>query len=213
MSHRFNIYTDRPSFLSVPLADGLKWNGAGGQWAFQEKTDGCWCLRKIGCSLLAGERMRDGRFYGFDIPVVSGQDISREPLRFRLKVLADFIRTHPEVLPVATGNGGEFLEAVLARGGEGVVAKHLESRYGELDAWVKCKRFETHDCVVTELHPQKQSIRLGGRGWCSSIQFPRLKVGDVVEVGCHSITAKGRFREPRLLRIRTDKAVVKEGAI
>lgn len=209
MNPRFNPRTDRPSFLSMPLADGLKWSGVGNKWAFQEKLDGRWHLREIGRSLVAGELMRGGNFHGFDIPVVSGQDISREPLHFRLAVLADFIRTHPEVLPVASGLGGEFLEAVLARGGEGVVAKHLESRYGEPEAWVKCKRYETHDVVVTELHPFKRSIRLGEWGWCSCIQFPQIKVGEVVEIACHSITAKGHFREPRLIRIRTDKPYTK----
>lgn len=208
MNYRFNPRTDRPPFIAVPLPVGRKWTGAGGQWVFQEKMDGCWQLREVAGSLLAGERMRDGRFYAFDIPVVSGQDIAREPLRFRLAVLADFIRQHPSVRPVATGSGSEFLEAVLARGGEGVVAKHVESRYGEAGAWVKCKRVETHDVAVTELHPVKQSIRLGEFGWCPVLgkAFDQVKVGDVVEVACHSITAKGKFREPRLVRIREVRA-------
>jgi len=53
----------------------------------------------------------------------------------RLKVLSDFIRQHPEALPVAFGLGREFLEAVLALGGEGVVARHAEGRMalGALD--------------------------------------------------------------------------------
>lgn len=194
----------RPDFLSVPLATGLRWSGAGGQWCYQEKMDGCWQVREIAGSLVAGEAMKDGRFFGFDLPVVSGQNIAREPLRFRLAVLADFARQHPSVLPVPTGAGGEFLEHVLSRGGEGVVAKHLESRYGEPGAWVKCKRIETHDCLVTDLHPRKQSVRLGDYGWCSAVGFPGINTGDVVEVACHSITAKGKFREPRLIRIRTD---------
>jgi len=138
-----------PALWHVELAVALKYNWHG--YHLSEKMDGVWCLREIAGSLLAGERMRDGRFYVFDIPVVSGQDISREPLRFRLKVLADFIREHPEVLPVPTGSGGEFLAAVLGRGGEGIVAKPYNAAFGV--GWCKVKRFETHDVLVTELQP------------------------------------------------------------
>ncbi len=36
----------------------------------------------------------------------------------------------------------------------------------------------------------------------------RANVGDVVEVKCFSITAKDKFREPRFVRVRTDKKEV-----
>jgi hypothetical protein len=212
MSHRFNIYTDRPPYIAVPISVGLKWSGVGHQWHYSEKMDGEWCLRPIGASIVAGERMRGGALYAFDIPVFEGQDISREPLRVRLKVLAEFIRQHPEILPVATGMGGEFLEAVLANRGEGIVAKHLDSRYGELGAWVKCKRQETHDCRVTEKHPSKLSVHLelDGEdvGWCATPAnvFARVGIGAVLEVRCHSRHVSGKLREPKLLRVRKDNA-------
>jgi hypothetical protein len=46
-------------------------------------------------------------------------------------------------------------------------------------------------------------------GWLAVLSantFARLKIGDVVEIECHSRHASGKFREARLVRIRTDKA-------
>lgn len=219
MNQPLAIFT---SFVTVPLAAGLKWTG-GGPWVYEEKKDGVRALVTTnGCRLRNSEKLLpgplprslskcvfDGELVGgvywvFDLLIDSdGRDIRRCPLRDRKAALAALESRLPEwMVPIPSGRGGEFLEAVLANGGEGVVAKHVESRYGELDSWIRCKRIETHDVVVTELHPDKASIRLGSFGWCSC-KFS-VKVGDVVEVACHSITAKGCFREPRLLRLRPD---------
>lgn len=196
----------RPPFQNVSLADGLRWR-PGKDWIFQKKLDGRWCVREFSGSVVIGEQMPDG-FHAFDIINISGQNIAREPLRFRLAVLADFIREHSEIKPVRAGNGGEFLEAILRDGGEGVVAKRLSSPYDA--AWFKCKRRETHDLVVTEIHDRKQSVRLGDRGWCSipGRKFESVRVGDVIEVACHSIHASGRLREPVFVRVRQDKTEV-----
>jgi hypothetical protein len=98
---------------------------------------------------------------------------------------------------------------VINRGGEGVAAKHLDAPFGQ--GWVKCKRQESHDCIVSAIHPLKNSIRLSrwqdgqlvDRGWCSC--FETVQVGSVVEVTCQSIHPSGKFREPRLTRKREDK--------
>lgn len=199
-----NTIIQRPPFQNVSLADGLRWR-PGKDWIFFEKLDGQWCVKEIANSVLIGEKMREG-FHAFDIVRISGQAIDREPLRFRLSVLADFIRQHPDVLPVATGNGGEFLEAVLRDGKEGIVAKRLSSPFGA--TWWKCKRIETHDCTVAEIHPRKASVRLelNGEdcGWLSTAGR-KLTVGSVVEIACHSRHASGKFREARILKIRKDK--------
>lgn len=213
------------TLISVPLSAGLKWTG-GGPWIYEEKKDGVRAMVSVsGCRLRNSSRplpgplplplnqcVFDGELCGstywvFDLLIdANGRDIRKLPLRERKAALLALESKFPEwICLTPSGRGGEFLEAVLNEGGEGIVAKHIESRYGELDCWVKCKRRETHDCVVTELHPVKASIRLGDRGWCSAVQFPQVKVGDVVEIACHSFTAKGKFREPVLLRIRTDK--------
>lgn len=218
-----------PVSVTVPLSVGRQWRGGGG-WCYEEKIDGERAMLLLGqlfgrsrvipfivpASLnnccLDGE-FAGGVFHAFDALNVQGQDMSREPLRIRRAALADLLRTclSPVIRPVANGNGGEFLEAILARGGEGIVAKHLESTYGQPESWVKCKRVETHDCFITEIHPAKQSVRLVlnglDAGWCGILgkKFSRVKVGRCIEVSCHSIHPSGKLREPRFVRFRADK--------
>jgi ATP-dependent DNA ligase len=203
----------KPQFSSVPLANGRKWRGGGG-WRYEEKKDGRWGERLLGSSVLAGEVCRDGLFWVFDVPIFDGADVRRSPLSARLEMLAG-IQLPDGWIRIPHGSGGEFLEAVLASGGEGIVAKHLETTYGQ--NWIKCKRSETHDCIVSEIHPLKLSVRLsqadGERvidcGWVpvlSETKFARLQVGTVIEVACHSRHSSGKFREPRFLRLRADKA-------
>lgn len=221
--------------ISVPLSAGLKWTG-GGPWVYDEKKDGVRAMVSAdGCKLRASSRplpgpmpssltkcVFDGELVGavywvFDMLVDdAGEDIRRRPLRERRAALAALSSLFPEwICLIPSGRGGEFLEAVLAAGGEGIVAKHSESLYGAPEAWIKCKRFTTEDCIVAEIHPSKASVRLEqirgkGRvncGWASTygLDLPRLHLGDVVEIKCHSRHASGRFREPRIIRLRPDK--------
>lgn len=47
-------------------------------------------------------------------------------------------------------------------------------------------------------------------GWCPCrAAFDRIRLGDVVEVAAFGRHASGKFREARLLKIRTDKMEVK----
>jgi ATP dependent DNA ligase-like protein len=221
----------RPPFITVPLAAGLKWRGGGG-CLYEEKMDGVWSVRTIGPAILAGEQMRDGRFFAFDLLAFAGHDIRRRPLRDRLAGLDALCRELvnrksqiENVLRVAAGHGAEFLEAVLARGGEGVVAKHLDAPYGA--PWYKCKREETLDLLVTD--KACPSIRLAAipaedpsptpqsairnpnsedRGWCCArAMFDQIKIGDIVEIKAFGLTSRGKLREPRFLRLRPDKSV------
>lgn len=193
----------RPHFVSVPLATGLRWRGGGG-FVYQEKLDGIWCVREQGGAILVGELV-GLRFTAFDLVQLNGQDVSREPLRVRLELLRGLM-----VPMVEHGNGGEFLEAVLARGGEGVLAKDLAAPFGE--PWFKCKRQETLDLRVIEMDAARGSLHLADittgedRGWCpAKAAFNAIAVGDVVEVAAHSIHHSGKLREARFVRLRPDK--------
>lgn len=194
----------RPRFECAPLSAGLKWVGGHG-FRFEEKLDGCWHVIEAEGNTIVGEQMRDGRFFAFDIVRLAGVDVRQWSLRERLKVLDGFNLLRP-----AHGNGGEFLASVLARGGEGVVIKNLEAPFGV--GWIKCKRTETFDCVVMEKDSWRGSIHLmlDGEdcGWCPARRlFNEVAVGDVVEVAALRRNASGKLREPRLLRLRTDKQV------
>ncbi len=206
-----DFHLSRPAFQTVSVADGLNWRG-GGEWVYQEKKDGVWAAKEWRGSVLVGEQMRDGCFWAFDIINAQGDDCRNSPLRDRLAALSELSKHfEPSMRLIPSGQGGEFLEAVLAAGGEGIVAKHLDSRFGK--DWVRCKRQETHDCRIVEIHPRKQSVRLSLNGqecgWCPVLSvnaLARIAVGSVIEVVCHSIHLSGKLREPRMVRLRPDKA-------
>ena len=159
-------------------------------------------------------------YYVFDLLEANGQDIRRLPLRERraaLKALQplfpDWIRPIPTARPGQAG--GEYVQAVLRDGGEGCVAKSLTAPYG--CQWFKAKRLETFDVVVTALASTTRSVSIGqysaaGQlvdcGKVAVFSLPTLeslRTGDVLEIAAQGRTVKGKFREPRFLKGRTDK--------
>jgi hypothetical protein len=197
-----------PPFITVALSQGLCWRGGAG-WRFEEKMDGVFSVREFRGSTIIGEQMSDGRFYAFDITKFDGADIRALPLVTRLDYLgwADPMNLH--FLRPASGRGAEFLETVLARGGEGIVAKELDAPYGT--KWFRCKRTETFDLIVTDKAMIRLSVRLAtpegeDRGWCScQADYKRVKVGDVLEVTAYGLTPRGKLKEARMVRMRPDK--------
>lgn len=132
-----------------------------------------------------------------------------------------------QVVPVAAGKRAkqELREAVLARGGEGIMLKHRNMPYkrGERRRdGLKAKVTHTADLVVLERGPGNGRegtgnwMRLGivddGQlvevGRCSTIGKPHAERGDVVEVKYLYVGAGGRLVQPSMIRVRDDKAVV-----
>lgn len=97
---------------------------------------------------------------------------------------------------------GEFLEAVWARGGEGVCAFDWDAPWGEMLA---CKRLETFLCAVTGFCGGTQSVNiaLAGTGKpCGHVALrggkcDRVRVGSIIKVEGFGLTAAGCIREPR----------------
>lgn len=214
----------RPPFESVPLAAGLKWRAAA-DILYEEKHDGTWHILHTDVATLAGELMRatsgaPRTFIAFDCLAHAGADLRPLPLRERLAHLDIIVARgsrrawptghHLERPAIASGAGGDFLKQTIAHGGEGIIAKHLDTPWGH--TWFKCKRQETFDLLVTEKHEGgKSSIHLGtldgaDRGWCPCRRaFDHIAVGDVVEIAAFGLTHNGKLREPRFIRIRKDK--------
>jgi ATP-dependent DNA ligase len=204
----------KPKIESVPLAQGLRWRGGGG-WLYQTKADGVWQVGGLawGAHRLNAERMPDGRHVVNDLIALDGQDVRHRPLARRWPVLVELARAFPPQIELcATGSGGEFLEAVLASGGEGVVAKSMDAPFAV--GWFKCKRLATFDAIVSELHPERQSIRLefegADAGWCpcQGANLMQLRPRDVVEIAAQGRHASGKFREARFIRLRPDLAAI-----
>ena len=198
----------KPQFQSVPPSDGLKWSGLGA-YQFTEKMDGVFHVRSFDGLNIAGEMMVDGRFFAFGI-------VGSDPLRLQWPVLVRLASAGAFELP-ATGCGGEFLEAVLARGGEGVVAKPWDSPFGV--GWVKCKRAQVFYGLVTELDANggRARVSLIHNSWLDQVaspedfltgddggwlalrsRFEMVRPGSVLKIEAYGQHASGKLREARL---------------
>ena len=89
----------------------------------------------------------------FDILYADGEDLTRKPLRDRLRRLDEALTPmgsirRSEGFP---GTGVALFEAAREQGIEGIVAKRLDSIYvpgARSPAWVKIKAFRTMECVI-----------------------------------------------------------------
>jgi len=89
----------------------------------------------------------------FDILYADGEDLTRKPLRERMRRLDEALTPmgsirRSEGFP---GTGVALFEAAREQGIEGIVAKRLDSIYqpgARSPAWVKIKAFRTMECVI-----------------------------------------------------------------
>ena len=203
-----NLIFDKPRKLIVPHADADTWRAD--KWRIEQKMDGRFAVREIAGRSIAGELMRDGSFVAFDCLGVDGQDISGEPLRARLREL-DAV---PGLIRPATGVGEEFLEAVLANGGEGIVAKRLDSPYHA--GMLAIKRVIELACVVTEI-PPFQAVKIAdaktgeprGNVKMHAFKISKIRVGSIIKVIGMNLTEKGCVREGRLCSDTPDSWLVR----
>jgi len=195
----------RPQYGSLPVAAALDYDWTG--YDLTEKLDGRWHELRIGGSVVVGELMPDGRFFAFDLPIHAGTDLRRAPRHERMARLDTFPLLRPAA-PQPGESPAHFLQRILAAGGEGIVAALADGPFG-YDV-CKVKRAETFDCRVVEKFSQSIALELDGQsaGRCAVLgpEFAQIQPGDVVEIAAFSRTARGKFREPRFLRRRPDKA-------
>jgi ATP-dependent DNA ligase len=94
-------------------------------------------------------------YFAFDLLHLDGHDLTGCRLEERKALLADVLRSAgaPRVVYVdrVEGDGAAFFAAACAAGAEGVVSKRRGSRYrsGPCKDWVKAKRHEIGDFIVT----------------------------------------------------------------
>lgn len=214
----------KPAIAPVPLAIGRTWRGGAGK-RYEQKLDGVFKTRKIVCpvsrveNLIAGELLAQGEFYGFHILARDGQDLRGMPTGENIarldELTANLARAGTPLLRPAHGNGGEFLEHILAAGGEGVIEKDLAAPWSV--NWFKCKRVETFYCVVTGFVPGSQSVEVARLADYSTLnpqpstsplpcgrvpllggKCDKVRVGSVLKLNAFGLTAAGKLREPRI---------------
>jgi ATP-dependent DNA ligase len=199
----------RPDYGQMTLARALDYDWRG--YDLTLKCDGRWHEFHIGRSTIIGELMPDHSFFAFELPIYDGRDLRHRPRFERMEILDTFHLRRPQS-PARGESPAHFIQRVLDSGGEGIVAASHDGFFG-VDI-CKVKRSETHDCLILEKHPAKQSVHLSLNGedvgWCPCLgkSFDLVKAGDVAEVTAYGRHASGKFREARFLRVRLDKAIL-----
>jgi bifunctional non-homologous end joining protein LigD len=89
----------------------------------------------------------------FDLLYADGEDLTRKPLRERLRRLDEALTPMGAIRRSEgfVGTGVALFEAAKEQGLEGIIAKRLDSIYqpgARSPAWVKVKAFRTMDCVI-----------------------------------------------------------------
>lgn len=179
--------------------------------------------------------IRDGTYHVFDLPSArtdTGFAISAETpfwqRRWRLENLfGGFVHAPVHLVrqAISIDNKVALYERARAQGAEGLVLKHLENRYaaGErVKDICKVKFVKTADVVVMDssrgrneagrevgsftfgIYDPDDGLRVFG--CCSAIGKPDAQVGDVIEVAYLYREPGGVLVQPRMLRVREDKA-------
>ena len=196
----------KPKLESVPLAAGLRWHGGNySGFMFQEKSDGRHEFADIGGAVVNAERMAGGELVVNDIVSRQGQDMRGESTWNRWAELQSLAPFAGNIRLCRVGQGAEFLEAELAIGGEGVVAKPLDAPFGA--NWFKCKRSQVFLCAVAKLDHMRGSVELADAATGQARgklplrgKFDRVRVGTVLKVEAFGLTERGMLREARLDR-------------
>ena len=89
----------------------------------------------------------------FDILYLNGKDLTKEKLIKRKEILRKIISREKRIIvsEYIFEKGKKFYEQAIAKGFEGIMAKHIESPYiiGERSKfWLKIKKSKTIDCVI-----------------------------------------------------------------
>ncbi len=85
----------------------------------------------------------------------------------------------------------EFLADVLKRGGEGVILKHLDHRYGDKKGWVKVKAEWTADVVIMGFVPAKEMSKKVN-GDVSMTKYAKAGLIGAIQCGQYMPTEVGR---------------------
>jgi bifunctional non-homologous end joining protein LigD len=104
-------------------------------------------------------------FFVFDLPFFAGIDLRRVPYRDRRRYVQQCVLPGPLIQLVhADDDGPALLQAALASGFEGAIAKHKDSLYEDgrrSGAWLKIKPTQTAEFVIGGFTTSAKSSRAG----------------------------------------------------
>lgn len=181
--------------------------------------------------ILDGEYVSKEGLFLFDVLQVDERDVRVLPLTERKKILREILHgTDLEItskLAKASKDITDYMDEVVGKGGEGLVVKNPSSAYGETNAWLKLKRFDTVDVFVIDYEETQEMKRTGvARSWyvgvyddddgqqvnlgkigafVESVDPRKVVLGSVVEVRFQQLTEDKKLRGAFVLRVRHDK--------
>lgn len=156
-----------------------------------------------GCAF-DGELVKD-TFYAFDLLKLNGQDVSGEPLVWRLQQL-DTLRGDFEHVRWSH-DCAKLAKTIDGEGGEGVVAKLRNAPY-KYGGWLRFKREMTADFRVAAIHAASLELIDANGVNIGRVQgsSDAVTVGCWVEIKAMHWTENRKLRHGRLVRVRPDLA-------
>ncbi len=183
-------------------------------------------------AILDGEyvaREEKGLFL-FDVLQVDDRDLTSKRLTERKEILRSILKGTGLEVPYKLAKTADQINALkddmVEQGREGVVVKNPQSTYGQPGSWLKLKKFDTIDVVVTGYQDTQELRRTGtARSWSVAayddagnlvdlgnvgstterVDPRQVKKGSVVEVRFQEVTRDRKLRAPFIVRIRHDK--------
>lgn len=149
----------------------------------------------------------------FDCLFYRGMDVRFEPLWKRRNLaeaaVIEWENEHATLVPKIHQMKREYLEDIYARGGEGIILKHKDQRYGEQYGghrqWVKVKYEATADVFITGYKDAKEeskkvdgsisTTKYAAEGLIGAIKFSQYRDGVIWECGATSGFDDGLRRE------------------
>jgi ATP-dependent DNA ligase len=155
----------------------------------------------------------DKTFFIFDVLMLDFEDTRKRPL-YERRTLIRSLKLPNWCRLVPNGkNIGEFIEAVIHDGGQGIVLKSLLQPYGQAE-WIKVERTATEDVVVMVIHEDDRCVTVGqfredklvdcGMVFMGSL-LSEAWPGQVIEVAVKNTSASKPFKNARFIRFRPDK--------
>jgi hypothetical protein len=225
------VFKPNPVEFELPYEEGLLLD-IRPEWIAEQKVEGVRAVLEFGRLQTRHARMAapgpvpdawkshafDGvlvhnTFFIFDVLMLDFEDTRKRPLYERRTLLRslklpDWCRLVPN-----GKNIGEFIEAVIHDGGQGIVLKSLLQPYGQAE-WIKVERTATEDVVVMVIHENDRCVTVGqfqgdalvdcGLVFMGSL-LSEAWPGQVIEVAVKKPSGSRPFKNARFIRFRPDK--------
>jgi hypothetical protein len=231
MEHVEDVFKPNPVEFELPYEEGLLLD-VRPEWIAEQKLEGVRAVLEFGrlqtrCARLPAPGpvpeswlshafdgvLVDKVYYLFDVLMLDFEDTRKRPLYERRALIRSLkLPDWCHLIPMGK-NIGEFMEAVVHNGGQGVILKSLLQPYGKAE-WIKVERTTTTDVVVMALHEDDRAVTVGlfqgeklvdcGTVFMGSL-LSSTYPGQVIEVVVGKQKPGIPFKNPRFLRFRPDK--------